>query len=403
MTRVIIIDPSYATFTGHNHAVNSLLLEEARGRGLDALVFAHSALPAADRVIPAFRTTAYGFSPENSLDVLQHAHSIGRSFAEDLAGRVQPLLVKDTVIFVHTLNNPLLHGFVAWLASLAAPHEVTVRVGFNLPPDFRQRRQDVALWNAHQYAFALKLLTAVAPGARFYAETRELQSLFAGFGAPSVSHRRLPLRVLTPPDGRVTAGGDGRLIYHVPGEVRAEKGHEFLINGILRIAERRPAWLERIRFRFTSIGMPAEVARFLLAHGALFEIVPETSISVDRYWQLMEEADVVGCTYDPADYATRASGIFLEALALGKPVLVSNRTSVGAEVAADGYAYGIGVDFGDVDSLASGLERMVSSYDALRRGAEAVADRVRNELSAASFFDWLLGKQSGGDPMVSVP
>lgn len=390
--RLLIIDPSYATRTGHNHAVNSLLLTEARRQGIESCVYGHTSLTASSDIIPAFRPTAYGYSPQDSIDALLHSHAIGKAFADDLATHVQPRLKPHDILFAHTLHNPLMHGFAAWVASLSAPQDIHVGLGLNLPPDFRQRRQDVALWNAHQYAFAFRLLTAVAPATRFYAETRELESLFVSLGAQSTTHRRLPLRVITANRDATLSQARDRLIYFIPGEIRAEKGHEFLINGVLQIATRHPQWMDRVRFRFTSIGMPESVATFLSQHPELFEVLPETTISVERYWELIADADVVGCTYDPADYGMRASGIFLEALALGKPVLVSRHTSVAAEVAADDHAYGTVVDFGNVDSLAAGLELMVESYPKFQRGAAAVAERFQRELSATSFFDWLLAR-----------
>jgi len=392
VSRLLIIDPSYATRTGHNHAVNSLLLSEAQARGIETRVFGHMSLPSADGVSPLFRTTAYSYFPPDSLSALQHSHAIGQPFAEDLATHVGPHLRPGDIVFAHTLLNPLLHGFAAWAGSLPASNEITIRLGLNLPPDFRQRRQDVAVWNAYQYAFAFRLITSVAPSTRFYAETKELQTQFAALGAQPICHRRLPLRVMAQQPPAPKHRPDGKIIYFIPGEIRAEKGHEFLINGVLQIAAQKPAWLNALRFRFTSIGMPETVARFLAQHPDLFDIVPDTTISVERYWELMRAADVVGCTYDPADYGMRASGIFLESLALGIPVVVSRHTSVAAEVTADNHAYGTVVDFGNVDSLAAGLELLVQSYPHFKRGAAAVAERFQSELSASSFFDWLLAR-----------
>lgn len=398
MPRLLILDPSYATFTGHNHAVNSLLLEEATRRGIETTVFANVVLTQRDRVVPAFRPFAYGFFPRNSLDALQAAHAIGMKFGEDLARHVQPHLIKDTVVFAHTLNNPLLHGLAAWVASLPIPGDIAVRLGLNLPPDFRQPRQELALWNAYQYGYAFKLLTAVAPATRFYAETRELQSQFAGFVPRPVDCRRLPLPVMPEYANRTRShDDDGRLVFYVPGEYRTEKGHQFLIDGILRIAEQNPAWLQRIRFRFTPIFLPEDVAATLARHGSLFEVIADKSIPLDRYWQLLAEADVVGCVYSPSDYAKRASGIFNEALAIGRPVVVSRNTSIAAEVANDGAAYGITVDFGDIDSLAKGLERLVETYPTLRQGAAAVSERFQRELSAAPLIDWLFDTERAGD------
>lgn len=390
MNRLLILDPSYVTQTGHNHAVNSLLLSEARARGMEAMVFAHRSCAPARGIVPAFRTSAYGPLPADSLEALRHAYDMGHAFAHDLVEHVQPQLHPGDIVFAHTLLHPLLHGLAAWANSFQAPSGITFRLGLNLPPDFRQRRQDVVVWNAHEYAFAFRLLTAVVPSVRFYAETKELESQFAALGAHPICHRRLPLQIpLQEPSAR-QGRADAKLVYFMPGELRVEKGHQFLINAVVQIAASSPAWLERLVFRFTSIGMSESAAGFLAQHPKLFEVIPDTTISVERYAALIADADVVGCTYDPADYGMRASGIFLEAVAQGKPVLVSHHTSVAAEVAADDGAYGLAVEFGNVDSLAAGLERLVLSHDRLRRGAEAVAPRFQRELSAATFFEWLL-------------
>jgi len=143
--------------------------------------------------------------------------------------------------------------------------------------------------------------------------------------------------------------------------------------------------------------MPDEVVATLARHPSLFEVVVGESTSVERYWQLMAAADVVGCVYRPFEYARRASGIFNEALAIGRPVVVSRQTSIAAEVAADGDAYGITVDFGDIDSLAKGLERLVETYPRLRQGAAAVADRFQRELSPAPLIDWLFDTEPAGN------
>jgi predicted Zn-dependent protease len=88
VNRLLIIDPSYATRTGHNHAVNTLLLSEARARGLETYVFGHRSLPVDDGVVPSFRTTAYSYFPQDSLNALQQSYAIGQPFAEDLVTHV---------------------------------------------------------------------------------------------------------------------------------------------------------------------------------------------------------------------------------------------------------------------------------------------------------------------------
>jgi glycosyltransferase involved in cell wall biosynthesis len=393
-TRLLIADPCYALRTGHNHAVNTLLRAEAARRGIDCDVFGHTMLGSNADVAAVFRVIAYGSFPKDSVDALRLAHHTATTFAEDLVKHVQPRLQRGTILFCHTLNAALLHGLVHWLGSLPSREGLHLRLGLNLPPNFREPRADVAYFNTFEYQLSLNLLRAACPGLKWYAETNELAEIFRPLGATGVGRRRLPARVIDRP--RPERPGDRPRICFLPGEVRPEKGAEFLINSVMSIASQQPSWLGRLRFRFTSMALLPHVVEFLRRFPQLFELLPDTSMSLDRYWTLLHDADLISCAYEPSNYVSRASGIFLESLAIGRPVLVSRGTSIANEAAAHGNAYALPVTFGDVNSLAAALATFMQQPDSYTAAAAAVAAEYRQQLDPAAFMDWVLA--AGGQP-----
>lgn len=368
--------------------MNTLLREEAAQRMLDCRVFSHQSLEATDGIWPVFEVMAYKAFPADSVDALRLAHHIASTFAENLTHHVQPHLQEGTVVLCHTTNAALLHGLVQWLGRLQTRDGLRLRIGLNLPPDFRDRRPEIVFFNRFEYQLALNLLHAACPGLKCYAETRELAEIFCPLGAVGVERKRLPTRVIDRPQPAPTP--DRPRICFLPGEVRPEKGAEFLINAAVAIAAQQPSWLGKLRFRFTSMTLPPHVGDFLRQYPMLFELLPDTSMDRKRYWNLLHEADLVSCCYEPANYASRASGIFLESLAIGKPVLVSPGTSIAAEAAAHGNSYALPVTYGDVGSLAAALESYMQKPQTFAAAAAAVSEDYRQQLDPSAFLEWLV-------------
>lgn len=393
-TQLLIVDPSHILQTGHNHAVNMLLREKAARRSLDCRVFSHAQFAATEGFASVFQVMAYKAFPADSVDALRLAYETASTFADDLARHVEPLLRDGTVLLCHTMNAALLHGLVQWLTRLPSRAGLELRIGLNLPPDFRDPRPEIIFFNRFEYQLALNLLRAACPGLKCYAETSELAAIFGPLGASGIQRRRLPTRVVDRP--RPAASTDRPRICFLPGEVRPEKGAEFLINGAVAIAAQQPSWLGKLRFRFTSMTLLPHVAEFLRQYPVLFELLPDTSMNRDRYWNLLHEADIISCCYEPANYVARASGIFLESLAIGRPVLVSQGTSIATEAAASGNSYAIPIAYGDVGSLAAALEAFMHQPDTFAAAAAAVSDDYRRQLDPVAFVDWLL--TSSGQP-----
>ena len=89
----------------------------------------------------------------------------------------------------------------------------------------------------------------------------------------------------------------------------------------------------------------------------------------DRYYQLMGEADLVVLPYFEEDYHAMVSGPFVEALALGKPVVVTENTWMSAQLAR--FGAGLTVRDRDAEDLARAICAARDGYQHLAEQASA--------------------------------
>jgi glycosyltransferase involved in cell wall biosynthesis len=125
----------------------------------------------------------------------------------------------------------------------------------------------------------------------------------------------------------------------------------------------------------------------------------EGSLSTAQYFSLMAEADVVLLPYSPAFYGHCSSGVFAEAAAAGKVIVVPAGT-VGARL---GEEYGLGVVVAagwNPKSLANAVGQAVNDLPRQRAKAMAAASRFGCEQGVASFWNQVL--EAIPDPVLAA-
>lgn len=197
-----------------------------------------------------------------------------------------------------------------------------------------------------------------------------------------------PLRASVEPAARVTAacrasttaGATRRWHIVYLGDARTEKGYHHLPRLVAELTADGPP----VQFSFQSNfnvpgGEPAAAAA-----RAQLERLPRDQVrllndpmtSAD-YRALLLDADVVVLPYDRDDYYARSSGIFAEALAIGKPVVVPAGTWMAAELSRAGRYYQaalppmagnadtsvVGAVYSDPRDLASQVRQVLGQYD----------------------------------------
>jgi glycosyltransferase involved in cell wall biosynthesis len=117
--------------------------------------------------------------------------------------------------------------------------------------------------------------------------------------------------------------------------------------------------------------------------------VVEGALSPGEYYRLMAEADIVLLPYSPSYYGRCSSGVFAEAAALGKVIVVPD----GTVAARQGREYDLGISVASSwtgTALAEAVGEAVRGRMQLRAKAAAAAARFRTEQSVENFWSRLL-------------
>ncbi len=111
----------------------------------------------------------------------------------------------------------------------------------------------------------------------------------------------------------------------------------------------------------------------------------DRAMEADEYYDILADADIVVIPYDARRYRTRSSGILIEAMAAGKPVITTRGSWMETQV-SDDHA----VVFSDGKALSAALRVAINEFPRLRLGAEAVAPKLMEWSSGDNYIRTLL-------------
>jgi glycosyltransferase involved in cell wall biosynthesis len=136
-------------------------------------------------------------------------------------------------------------------------------------------------------------------------------------------------------------------------------------------------------------GLPAESLQFITAElASLAEILPANQDTAE-YLENFQRCTVVLLPYEAKPYETLCSGVFVEALSCGKPVVVPGGTLMAQELAS-GRAAGTIFDHATLESVATALQQALEACDDLTVAAAALRARVRADNSSARYLQRML-------------
>lgn len=174
------------------------------------------------------------------------------------------------------------------------------------------------------------------------------------------------------------------------GDARLEKGFESFPDLVRKLWEShlKP---HRLRFVFqanTNVpggeGNIAQAIRTLAQYPpARVEIIQQPMAPQD-YFHRLAESDIVLLPYDASRYRWRSSGILVEALAAGKPVITTKGSWMAGQVA---NSHAVLID--NLDELPSALARLVEKFPAAQKEARQLRRRWLGQSSPDHYIDWL--------------
>lgn len=273
-----------------------------------------------------------------------------KAFGEDTARLfAQVPLREGDVVFIPTLSARDMLGLLDYFrqcpeARRASWHLLFRRNIFSgTEAEYPRQNDEVALLKR---AFEQFTQGAASQRVFFYTDTARLTEQYNRLGV--VRFRTLPIPVN--PEffrGASPSAAEEPLTIVYAGDARQEKGYT-LLPGIVHDLLSREETRARVRFEFQSNfahGRIEDAAEELLARSELLGVdsdrvrLHREPLDSAAYLRLVRDAEILLILYDPRNYYARSSGILIEALAAGVPVVTPAGSWMGQELAEAEYAY----------------------------------------------------------------
>lgn len=431
MVKLLIVDQSLRDLNGHHYEYDTCVAAAAAQLGLSVVIAAHESYDASvgeagAGITPYFRRAwddahhtglvrivrrvlAPMPAPIRSLVVtagsgLRKRFGPARradpgavelpTFGNELAALMdaEGLAATDHVL-VHTLGIAELHAMLTALEPLGGLPTVHIV----LRRDVEEPAVLNGPWGGIRTVFArVRTRDALRKCLRFYADTSELCRQYEALS------EGLPVALIPIPHGlsgvaekSETRKQDGPVTLTYLGNARTEKGFHYLPKAVESL---RAAYLETGRLRFViqananlslEDGIISRERRRLRRYASEQVEIIDNALDVPGFQKRLLEADLILLPYQAEHYRRRSSGILVQALVAGRPVVVPSGTWLSDCAPAEAS-----VTFDDPEDLANAIAIAVERLPDLRQAAQRMASTWQETHSAESLVKLLLDRGS---------
>jgi glycosyltransferase involved in cell wall biosynthesis len=381
--RIVVCDNGLWYPGGHHPAFARGFAEELRRHRVDVAVWGCANVDAETRratgAQPVFRENVYSFAARRHL-LLHATGELGGRFASDLAA-ARPRT--DDVLFFPNARPPEMYGVGRWLAEGGDVAAVWLNVmADDLTPrrDGRPRPVQAALYRSTVERLARRL-----PGRLVVSATspRLVERLEGTVGRPVV---RMPMPKsyfdASPPP---RSGAWPTVV--CPGGPRYDKGTD-LLPSLVRACRNEASFVVQSGPLPEKPAVRQAIDELRTLEGV--ELVPGP-LPRELYESLLARAHLVLLPYRPRGWQAKTSGVFAEAVALGRPVVVPPGSWMASEIAA-GRAAGVAFAEHTPNGVVTALRQALARLDALTEQAGRLAPAWRERNGMPAFVDRLLAE-----------
>ncbi len=362
-----IIDQNLRDFRGHHFSWDHAVAEAGRRAGFAPLVLGHKALEAETArqagAVAAYTDDIWAVRPGGG-PLLRRRDEVmrNRRFAEETLAALPPTgLPKGSILLAHMLTRRQLLGLAMVVEK--QPAHVTTFALLRYQPEF----YDDGL-SARAFA---RMRRAVANGAKLRLATDSARlsrriARLAGLPVETLPIPHTPAGLAEP-----EPAGDRPMRLVTLGNARDEKGILDII-GAIALLRAEPEGLAGLSFLLQANDAAPDVADAIDEFS--LRLPPEVtllrqSLSPAAYDTLLARSDLVLLPYWRDIYEARTSGVLLEALGAGRPVICTAATWMSDELAQHGA--GVLVPDRDPAALAAAIRLARREWGRLREGAIA--------------------------------
>lgn len=385
--RLFIADFDLVGYSGHYFNQVLGFREAARARGIETKIYiSQKADPkiaeelGAHAVLPFVRW--YNVSKDVFLDDFACAQLTLRPLWKEL----EAADVSERDILVITSSRPqVIFGLAQWMRSRSGSSNPSVIFRF-FGPEFFNFEAGTFIESAWSYYFASRLLLGVSGEERVFFSLNNKAAL--------VHLERLCLRrafYLPVPKyyGSITEGLESRAVEELTIYVHTNRRSEKMLNGIfelVRTVVRKHGGVNFLVRVWESGGLEKTLDKEFIGRG--LEFLPAEQNHLE-YLKTIDRADMILLPYDPVEYRGIVSGVFCEAVAMGKVAIIPAQTWM-ADHVSEGRAAGVLFEKNNKSGLAEAVERAIKDRRHLQAMAHRCARPFREENSCAANLDGMI-------------
>ncbi|MBN8553783.1 MAG: hypothetical protein J0L52_12910 [Caulobacterales bacterium] len=385
---LLVFEFGFRSQTGH-HFNNSLsMYKAAPGLGVEITYLAGDTFPNdpafGTSLVPFFNTDLYrGLNLYPSSAEFDSWLDVNGALAADLKRLPKTLLDQADIILVPAVTQFHMWALCKWIRDVAIP-ETSAKIFINLMFSPTWTAWDAICESGQQmYAEAIQLVAEqlgkrVFLGSEFEASAREFQA-FIDADVHILPH---PGLWDDPAPAARRSGGAVRVGYF--GYAKREKGFH-LVPEIIEAATGYSDTDLRFVVHVNHGGYDAEIIdaedRLVLLKGPGIRLI-EGPMTSERYQAEVEDVDIMLLPYDPALYRGRGSGVFSEAVALGKPMVAPAEAGVGEEMRR-GRAAGVAFGRYNADAIGRAVAEAAADIETLSETASQLSAAWREKNSGA--------------------
>lgn len=405
-----IVDCSLLDKRGHHYEYVKSVYDEWARRGLPVSVHCHKNAQA--DILRYFdahgvfsRSMHHRTSPvpiSGKMNLLINFIAANRAFRKELKEGMPRAGNQDEVYFFHTIDVNQLFGLYSWYRSIRRESRPRLALIFRLGAgDNPETRRYATLL----YRIFFGAVSSVAgEKITYFSDSADLAGEYGRLAKKRVSVVPIP-HLPDPPCAEEAVDGrtDGKIHVVYLGDARVEKGYHLLPGAIKNILAKRTDVKFSVQSNVSS-DPPAEIVKAVEKIKALaggVECIGEPLDSTD-YYRLLSRADIVLLPYSPELYRARTSGIFAEAIAFGKPVVVPEGTWMERQIAEYGQC-GVAIRGYGEKELEKSIEYSIENRDTFTLRAKAASERWRKFHNAVTYADILIESISTRHATISWP
>ncbi len=357
-----ILDNGLISKAGHHYSFNRQLWQENKDIHVYAFKNVSPEIVAEGWTTGAFTDWTYiQHSADPQLAWLDSFLRNNETFYEDLDGVG---LADGDVVLVHTVTPAILYGLAQYLRRKALKVKLKLIIGL---PGIRDNQGNPTT-NAYLFRKAVAHLNRWGGEVTFGVQT---EWTLGDLGAIQVQGSICPAFPATSTEPKESVEAKSAFFGYL--------GHSTGVKGLpllMEAASLDPEGLYLAQINPKTDKLPPNVEPI---YG---------EIDKAQYKNALARMDAVILPYDAGYYRNHISGVFIEALSSGRPVLIPQDTWMELEARKLGVGYET-FKSGEVTSLLSSLKALRANWDTHYPKSVAATSKVREKYSVAKFLEWV--------------